>query len=36
MDYHGVLPDPYFRYSIRIDGVFERAFVRDLEKRARR
>jgi hypothetical protein len=36
MDYHGVLPDPFFRYSIRVDGVFERAFVRDLEKRARR
>jgi Rieske 2Fe-2S family protein len=27
MDYHGVLPDPYFRYSIRIDGVFEPWFV---------
>lgn len=36
MDYHGVLPDPFFRYSIRVDGVFERAFLRDLEARARR
>jgi Rieske 2Fe-2S family protein len=36
MDYHGVLPDPCFRYSIRVDGVFERAFLRDLERRARR
>ncbi|NUO47507.1 MAG: hypothetical protein HOV80_01480, partial [Polyangiaceae bacterium] len=36
MDFHGVLPDPYFRYSIRIDGVFDRAFVRELEKRPRR
>jgi hypothetical protein len=23
MDYHGVDPDPYFRYSIRVDGLFE-------------
>jgi hypothetical protein len=36
MDYHGVLPDPYFRYSIRIDGVFDPAFLRDLEARERR
>lgn len=21
-DYHGVLPDPYFRYSLRVDGAF--------------
>jgi Rieske 2Fe-2S family protein len=34
MDYHGVLPDPFFRYSIRIDGVFDRAFLRDVERRA--
>ena len=25
-DYHGVLPDPFFRYSIRVDGVFTREF----------
>jgi hypothetical protein len=30
MDYHGVLPDPYFRYSIRVDGTFDPAFVRRL------
>jgi glycine betaine catabolism A len=35
MDYHGVLPDPFFRYSIRVDGVFHDAFVRDLERRLR-
>ena len=27
MDYHGVEPDPFFRYSIRVDGVFEPSFV---------
>jgi Rieske 2Fe-2S family protein len=27
MDYHGVLADPFFRYSIRVDGVFESEFV---------
>lgn len=27
MDYHGVEPDPFFRYSIRVDGVFENDFV---------
>ena len=35
MDYHGVLSAPHFRYSIRIDGVFEPSFVRDLERRHR-
>jgi Rieske 2Fe-2S family protein len=34
MDYHGVLPDPYFRYSIRIDGVFEPWFVEVARKMA--
>ncbi|MFO0552027.1 MAG: hypothetical protein U0271_26815 [Polyangiaceae bacterium] len=34
MDYHGVLPDPFFRYSLRVDGVFEPSFLRDLERRA--
>lgn len=33
MDYHGVEPDPYFRYSIRVDGVFERDFLRALRAR---
>lgn len=36
MDYHGVLPDPFFRYSVRVDGVFDPAFVRDVERRSRR
>lgn len=35
MDYHGVLPDPYFRYSVRIDGVFTPAFARAIERMAR-
>lgn len=33
MDYHGVLPDPYFRYSVRVDGVFEPAFARALARK---
>lgn len=36
MDYHGVLADPRFRYSIRIDGVFEPSFVERLARDARR
>jgi Rieske 2Fe-2S family protein len=32
MDWHGVEPDPFFRYSVRIDGAFEPAFVRDLQR----
>ena len=35
MDYHGVTPAPFFRYSVRIDGVFDPVFVRSLEARAR-
>jgi Rieske 2Fe-2S family protein len=35
MDYHGVLPDPLFRYSIRVDGVFERSFLRRLDRHHR-
>jgi Rieske 2Fe-2S family protein len=30
MDYHGVLADPHFRYSIRVDGVFSPGFVEKL------
>ncbi len=26
-DYHGVEPDPFFRYSLRVDGVFEETFL---------
>jgi hypothetical protein len=29
-DYHGVEADPFFRYSIRVDGVFETAFAEAL------
>jgi Rieske 2Fe-2S family protein len=35
MDYHGVLADPFFRYSIRVDGTFTRAFERELRARLR-
>ena len=30
MDYHGVLADPFFRYSIRVDGVVAPGFVEKL------
>jgi Rieske 2Fe-2S family protein len=30
MDYHGVLADPFFRYSVRVDGVFAPGFVETL------
>lgn len=33
MDWHGVHPDPYFRYSVRVDGVFERSFLSRLSRR---
>jgi Rieske 2Fe-2S family protein len=36
MDYHGVLPDPFFRYSIRVDGVFDPAWARALAQKHRR
>jgi hypothetical protein len=37
MDYHGVHSDPFFRYSIRVDGVFDPAFLREISgKGARR
>ncbi len=36
MDYHGVLPDPFFRYSVRVDGVFDPAWVRALARKHRR
>jgi hypothetical protein len=32
MDYHGVHADPFFRYSIRIDGVYRPSFLKDLQK----
>ncbi len=33
-DYHGVDADPFFRYSIRVDGVFEPAFLETLKQGA--
>jgi hypothetical protein len=36
MDYHGVLSDPFWRYSIRVDGVFEAGWVKALERKHRR
>jgi hypothetical protein len=30
-NYHGVAPDPFFRYSIRVDGVFRPDFLSRLE-----
>jgi hypothetical protein len=33
-DYHGVDPDPFFRYSIRVDGVFKRDFLAALRENA--
>ena len=31
-DYHGVDADPFFRYSIRVDGVFRPDFLATLER----
>jgi len=31
-DYHGVSADPFFRYSIRVDGVFRPEFLATLER----
>jgi len=31
-DYHGVDPDPFFRYSIRIDGAFRPEFLEQLRR----
>ncbi len=36
MDYHGVEPDPFFRYSIRVDGVFDPRWLDALRARTRR
>jgi len=30
--YHGVLPDPWFRYSIRVDGAFKPSFLATLRR----
>jgi hypothetical protein len=34
-DYHGVAADPFFRYSIRIDGTFKPEFLDELSSRKR-
>ncbi|HEY4121769.1 MAG TPA: hypothetical protein VGM56_28075, partial [Byssovorax sp.] len=31
-DYHGVDADPFFRYSIRVDGVFQPEFLERVER----
>lgn len=36
MDYHGVERAPFFRYSIRIDGVYEPEFLERVERSLRR
>ena len=35
MDYHGVEPAPYFRYSIRVDGIFTNEFVERMRRAQR-
>jgi hypothetical protein len=34
-DYHGVRPSPFFRYSVRVDGPFEPAFLERIKAHAR-
>jgi hypothetical protein len=34
-DYHGVLADPFFRYSVRVDGVFRADFLEALRRACR-
>jgi hypothetical protein len=33
-NYHGVAPDPFFRYSLRVDGVFHPEFLTTIEARS--
>jgi len=35
MDWHGVHPDPWFRYSVRVDGVFEPEFLDRIRRQMR-
>ena len=35
MDWHGVKADPWFRYSIRVDGIFEPGFLEHVRKACR-
>jgi len=32
-DYHGVAADPFFRYSVRVDGVFDPEFLDELRRK---
>gem|GEM_PF-357985 len=36
MDWHGVKADPFFRYSVRVDGVFEPSFLDRVRRNATR
>ncbi|MDB4936568.1 MAG: Phenylpropionate dioxygenase, partial [Labilithrix sp.] len=36
MDWHGVHADPWFRYSVRVDGVFEADFLEQIRRQMRR
>jgi hypothetical protein len=36
MDWHGVHADPWFRYSVRVDGIFEPAFLDRIRREMRR
>jgi Rieske 2Fe-2S family protein len=36
MDWHGVHADPWFRYSVRVDGVFEPEFLERIRRELRR
>ena len=36
MDWHGVHADPFFRYSVRVDGVFEPEFLEAIRRSSRR
>jgi Rieske 2Fe-2S family protein len=36
MDWHGVHADPFFRYSVRVDGVYEPAFLESVRRETTR
>ena len=36
MDWHSVKADPFFRYSVRVDGVFDPAFLERIRRHTRR
>jgi Rieske 2Fe-2S family protein len=35
MDWHGVRADPWFRYSVRVDGIFEPGFLEQIRRELR-